>query len=241
MIKPTISMVFPFYNEESVIGSCLEKILDQSEIPEEVLLVDNNSKDNARKIAEAFAPRFEKKGIEYHIINEKEKGQVKARILGFDRAKGQIIGMIDADSLLTRHWVKTAKRFLLKKNVVGLCGPTYYYNASFWRKLKLFKDFFLSFLFQSTSLLWGCNAVFSKKAYLAVNGLNDYHRFHEKLGLKYIYDDNYLTWKLRKVGKIRFSWGLRIQARDRCDINRIKDHHEKFFLIRNYIRNQPNQ
>ncbi|HQC13405.1 MAG TPA: glycosyltransferase, partial [Methanoregulaceae archaeon] len=52
-----ISVVVPAYNEEANIGRCLESLNRQS-LPRdeyEIIVVDGDSKDNTRQIAERYA------------------------------------------------------------------------------------------------------------------------------------------------------------------------------------------
>ena len=41
----SISVIIPCYNSESTISRCLESIFFQTELPDEIILIDDNSKD----------------------------------------------------------------------------------------------------------------------------------------------------------------------------------------------------
>src|SRR6266404_9608138 len=97
----TLTIVIPAYNEQGYIKACLDSIKNQSEAPNEVIVVDNNSTDKTVEIARKYS--FVK------VIHEKRQHQVFAQAAGFNLAKGDIIGRIDADSVLPADWVRKIK------------------------------------------------------------------------------------------------------------------------------------
>ena len=66
--NPLISIGVPVYNEEKNISKCLKNILSQSYKNIEVIISDNNSKDNTLKICKKFK---KKDKIIKIIINKK--------------------------------------------------------------------------------------------------------------------------------------------------------------------------
>lgn len=100
MIQPNnrVSIIIPVYNEEDAIADCLQAISRQSVKPYEVIVVDNNSSDQTALIASRYP--F------VTLIAAKRQGVVHARDRGFNAAKGDIIGRIDADTLIPKNWVK---------------------------------------------------------------------------------------------------------------------------------------
>ena len=81
-----ISVVIPAYNEERHVGTVIRAI--PSDV-EEIIVVDDGSKDNTAKIA--------KKAGAIVISHEKNKGKGFALLTGFKEAKGDILVVIDAD------------------------------------------------------------------------------------------------------------------------------------------------
>jgi len=211
-LKPTISVVIPCYNEEKNIPSCLEAILNQTEMPEEVIFVNNNSTDNSRAVAEGFTPRFQQKSINFKIIDVAEKGIVPARKVGFKAVKSDLIGGIDADIVLNENWVRFAKCYFEKnQETAALGGPIYYKNGSIRSKIHLFFLFWNYRLFPGFSL-WGGNNVFWRKSFEEIGGFDGYGLFAQKLNLIYPYEDSYLSESFSKVGKVRFRFGLSASA-----------------------------
>jgi len=98
----TLSIIIPTYNEERNIGPCLKSIFEQ-DYPKnllQVVLVDGGSRDKTIEIAKRF-------GVE--IMNNKFKVEEKGRPYAIEtRAKGEIIGSIDADNIIPpdKDWLK---------------------------------------------------------------------------------------------------------------------------------------
>jgi glycosyltransferase involved in cell wall biosynthesis len=69
----------------------------------ELLVVDNNSKDDTRVVVDGFTRAS---GVNCRYIFEKEQGLSHARNRGIREAKGEIIAFTDDDVLLDRHWLK---------------------------------------------------------------------------------------------------------------------------------------
>jgi glycosyltransferase involved in cell wall biosynthesis len=52
-----ITVIVPAYNEEKLIGACLESLAAQTPLPDEILIVNNASTDRTPEIAEQFIAR----------------------------------------------------------------------------------------------------------------------------------------------------------------------------------------
>ncbi len=115
-----VSIVIPVYNEADHLAACLEAIAAQSVAPLEVIVVDNNSTDGTVAVASSFA--FVK------LLTEKKQGVVHARNRGFDAAKAEIIGRIDADTLLPNDWVGRVQAVFQDQTVSAVSGAAHYYD-----------------------------------------------------------------------------------------------------------------
>lgn len=120
-----ISIVIPAYNEESHIGYCLNAISKLEVKPYEVILVNNMSTDKTVEIARQY-PFIT-------IVNETKRGLVYARDRGFNYASGDIIGRIDADTLLTPGWTKTIEEIFADDEVQAVSGGLHFYDIGFPR------------------------------------------------------------------------------------------------------------
>jgi glycosyltransferase involved in cell wall biosynthesis len=116
-----VSIVIPVYNEAQYLGACLEAIARQAVAPFEVIVVDNNSTDETIAVAERF-------GF-VTVLCESRQGVVYARDRGFDVARGDIIGRIDADSLITPNWVATLQLLFANSQLGAVSGRVSYQNV----------------------------------------------------------------------------------------------------------------
>ena len=99
-------------NEEKNIENCLNCLLEQIEKPLEIIVVDNNSKDNTCKIVDELKTKFKKNKINLRLLYCKIGNQTNARELGIKMSKGNIIGSLDADALANKDWIfKISKYF----------------------------------------------------------------------------------------------------------------------------------
>jgi len=119
--KLRVSIVIPVYNEERYLPACLEAIAAQTVIPYEVIVVDNNSSDNTAKIAQRHS--FVK------LLRQKKQGVVFARDTGFNAAKGEIIGRIDADSVIDSDWVASVQTVFEDNRVGAATGKVHYQDV----------------------------------------------------------------------------------------------------------------
>ena len=94
------SFIIPAFNAERSIKDCLDSIYAQVVSPEsfEVILVDNNSKDQTIVIASRF-PFLQ-------IIKEPRQGRSYARNTGAREARGKFLAFVDSDVVLEKTWLK---------------------------------------------------------------------------------------------------------------------------------------
>jgi len=122
MTKPRVSLVLPAYNEAAHLRACLDAIFAQTVRPHEVIVVDNNSTDETAAIARSYA------GV--RVLSEKRQGVVFARNRGFDAARGDIIGRIDADTLLPVDWIGRVQEFFIHNDATAVTGAVHYYDVA---------------------------------------------------------------------------------------------------------------
>lgn len=89
----SISIIVPIFNKEKYLNECLNSILNQTLKSIEVILVDDGSTDDSKKICDKFLEKD--KRIRYYY--QKNEGLASARQTGIDKSKGEYIGFIDAD------------------------------------------------------------------------------------------------------------------------------------------------
>ncbi len=92
--RPLVSAVIPTYNCEPWIKEAVGSVLNQTYSNIEILVVDDGSTDNTRKV---LSPYIKKNIIHYFYQNNQGPGS--ARNTGIRKAKGEYVAFLDADDL----------------------------------------------------------------------------------------------------------------------------------------------
>lgn len=160
----SVSLVIPALNEEKYIRKCLEAIDKQTVKPLEVIVVDNGSADSTREIAQSFP--F------VRLVREPRTGILYARNKGFNLAKGDIIGRIDADTVLSKNWIEQASRYLSgHKGTVAITGPGSFYDIPLGKASTLVHAglyFHVQKALTGVLSLWGANMAIRRSAWQTV-------------------------------------------------------------------------
>jgi len=113
-----VSVVIPAFNEERVIGQCLES-LNRVDFPKEsfeVIVVDNSSTDRTVEVARLFTSSLNL------TVLKKAKGHISAvRNLGAAAARGHYLAFLDADMLVSPDWLRRAVS-VFSAHSVGVIG-----------------------------------------------------------------------------------------------------------------------
>lgn len=171
-----VSIVIPVYNEAEHLSACLAAIASQTARPHEVIVVDNNSTDATVAVAKSFD--F------VTFLNEPRQGVVHARNHGFDAANGDIIGRIDADTILPIDWVEKVESTYLAAGAPVLfaaTAPSNYRNFPGWfyRAMQYLTYFWSARLLLGHTTIIGSNMFMTRRLWLNVRtdvcARNDVH------------------------------------------------------------------
>ena len=206
-----LSVVIPAYNEEAFIGDCLKFILAETEGKNydlEIVAVNNASTDNTRDIIASYP--------QVKLVDEPDKGLVKARRAGYLASSGELIANLDADTRVTPGWFdKVFEEFNNNPKLVALSGPFIYYDLSKKARAAVRTFYYIGFLSYLVnryllgvgSMLQGGNFIVKRTALEAVGGFNSDFDFWG--------EDADLARRLVKVGGVKFTFDLPIYASGR--------------------------
>ncbi|MBD8077771.1 glycosyltransferase family 2 protein [Cellulosimicrobium arenosum] len=96
-----VSVVIPVRDDAVALDRCLALLAGQTVAPLEVVVVDNGSSDGSAAVAHRWGAT---------VVHEPRVGIPSAAAAGYDAAKGEIIGRLDADSRPDPYWVATIVR-----------------------------------------------------------------------------------------------------------------------------------
>jgi glycosyltransferase involved in cell wall biosynthesis len=176
----TLSLVIPVFNEERYLSACLDAIAAQTMSPHQVIVVNNNSSDKSMEIARRYP--F------VTILTEKQQGIVYARNTGFNAVTADLIGRIDADTVLDKSWVETTLSLAESKaEIAAFTGPCYFYTPlghTFWFGLHRVIYFWSSRLLFGHTILFGSNMFVRKSAWDDIKDKTcKNNRLHEDMDL----------------------------------------------------------
>lgn len=186
--RPTVSIVIPAYNEQSTIRACVAAALEQTEPADEVVVVDNRSTDATARVLEDLKLEFA--GTPLVVFSQDaEQGLVPTRNFGLDRALGEVLGRIDADTVLEPNWVEQVRDVFSDPSVGAATGPMIYYDMPLRRFghraddalrraiLKLARDY---------HFLFGSNMAIRASAWRDIRGFvcrDEADEYHEDIDL----------------------------------------------------------
>ena len=98
-----ISVMIPCYNDAAFVGEAIESALQQTLLPDEVIVVDDGSSDNSAAVATAYGPLV-------RVIRQEHRGLAAARHAGVLAAIGSWIAFLDADDLWTSQRLERLAR-----------------------------------------------------------------------------------------------------------------------------------
>ena len=92
--SPELSLIVPTYNERENIETLVERVHKSlSAYNYELIVVDDNSPDGTAELAKSLSSKYPIRVI----VRTNERGLASAVVAGFKQAKGDILGVIDAD------------------------------------------------------------------------------------------------------------------------------------------------
>jgi glycosyltransferase involved in cell wall biosynthesis len=89
---PLVSVILPVYNRAGWVARAVESALSQTHRHIELLVIDDGSTDDTRRVLEGFGPRVT-------ILEQTHAGAETARNLGLERARGEFVAFIDSDDV----------------------------------------------------------------------------------------------------------------------------------------------
>lgn len=107
-----ISVIVPIYNVEKYLRKCIESIICQSYLNLEIILVNDGSPDNCRKICESYS-RLDNR---IQVIHKRNGGLSDARNEGLKIASGEYISFIDSDDYIDKDFYKILMDLIINNN-----------------------------------------------------------------------------------------------------------------------------
>lgn len=124
-----VSVILPVYNAENHLRVCIESILNQSYSNIELIIVNDGSVDDSRKIIDEYS-ELDERIKKFHIDNS---GPSFARNLGIDTVTGEFIQFVDADDYVNENMIKELISTVNAQSDIVICG----YKSEFSNRVEL--------------------------------------------------------------------------------------------------------
>jgi glycosyltransferase involved in cell wall biosynthesis len=183
-----ISVYIPAYNAGEFVARAVEGVLAQTLPADEILVIDDGSRDATCEIAS----RYPSVRVVKH---ERNRGLAAARNTAFRTARNEFVASLDADCVPDPGWLSALAPHLADPQVAGVGGRliegVHNTVADRWRCAHMPQEWGETLL-QNPRFLYGCNNVFRRSAILEAGGYNETMRTNG--------EDVDLSERLRKRG-----------------------------------------
>ena len=107
MARPLVSVILPVKNGERFLAQAINSVLEQDYRPLEIVVVDGQSTDASAAIAQSFE-------LVRYVFQQGELGLGRARNLGIEAARGELIAFINSDDLWAPHKLSVQVDYLAR-------------------------------------------------------------------------------------------------------------------------------
>jgi cellulose synthase/poly-beta-1,6-N-acetylglucosamine synthase-like glycosyltransferase len=128
LLMPPVTIIVPAYNEEKTVGLTIDSLIESDYSNKEVIIVDDGSIDQTYAIASKYKRRFP--NGRFSLLRKQNGGKSSAINYALRFAKGEIIIVIDSDSIVERNAIKEIVKNFENPDVVGVAGYVKVLNTS---------------------------------------------------------------------------------------------------------------
>lgn len=125
MKNPLVSVIIPTKNSELYLSKVLKSVVTQTYSNIEIIVIDNNSKDETKEISQKFTNKVYNKGPERSV--QKNYGVLKS--------SGKYLLFLDSDAVLTKNVVLECVELCENGNSAVII-PERHIGFGFWSKVK---------------------------------------------------------------------------------------------------------
>lgn len=113
--RPTISVIIPAYNSSGTISRAIESVMQQTLTADEIIVVDDGSRDNTCEIVQTHFPAV-------MLIKQKNAGAAAARNTGARSANGDLIAFLDSDDFWHKQKLEYQSSVFIQHPTLGICS-----------------------------------------------------------------------------------------------------------------------
>ena len=223
-----ISAYIPCYNVEKYIEPTIQALLEQTRLPDEILIIDDGSKDRTVEVASRYPVRV--------IRHESNKGLSAGRNTAFANARYELVAAIDADVTPEKDWLERLAENFDDPGVAGAGGRLIEKHRETlpdgWRAMHFSQDMGeerIEISGGSPRRLGGFGTIYRKDAVERVGGYDERYRtnFEDvdlcvrllRGGYKLVFDPRAIAHHMRRdtissILRTSWSWDFWLHYRD---------------------------
>jgi glycosyltransferase involved in cell wall biosynthesis len=118
MSSGSIAAIIPAYDSELFLAAALDSLRQQIRPPDEIIVVDDGSRDGTRSVAQQWAAQSP---LALQVISTENRGIAAARNVGLGRATTEFIALLDADDTFLPHHLATLEQGYRRNPDLVLC------------------------------------------------------------------------------------------------------------------------
>jgi glycosyltransferase involved in cell wall biosynthesis len=198
-----VSAYIPAYDAGEFLARCIESLIAQTLPPDEILVIDDGSRDQSAAIAQSY-PQVTL------IRHEQNRGLGAARNTAFRAARNELVASLDADCVADPGWLAALVAHMDDPQIAGAGGRLVEgvrrTVADRWRCVHMPQEWGREPI-DNPRFLFGCNNLFRKSAVMEAGGYDEAMRtngedtdlsrkLHER-GWRLIYDPHAEAMHLR--------------------------------------------
>ena len=185
---PPITAYIPAYNVSEHLARAIDGVLAQTQPFDEILVIDDGSRDNSAEIARRYP--------QIRLIQHPEnRGLAAARNTAIRAARNEIVASVDADVIPDPTWIATLAPHFDDPKIAGAGGILFEgVQATLpdrWRSARMGQQWGPTIV-RNPLVLYGSNTVYRRCAVLEIAGYNE--------SLRSAGDDTDLDMRLRAKG-----------------------------------------
>jgi glycosyltransferase involved in cell wall biosynthesis len=171
-LRQKVSVYIPAYNVADYLPRCLDGLLAQTLPPDEILVIDDGSRDRTAEIASCYP------GVAL-IRHASNKGLAATRNTAFRAARNELVASLDADCVPEPTWLAELVKHMMDSTVAGAGGKLaegmQQNAADRWRAAHM-PQHWGDAPIRNPKFLFGCNNLFRRSVVLELGGYNEKRR-----------------------------------------------------------------
>jgi cellulose synthase/poly-beta-1,6-N-acetylglucosamine synthase-like glycosyltransferase/peptidoglycan/xylan/chitin deacetylase (PgdA/CDA1 family) len=222
LLAPTVSVIVPAYNEEAGIAASIRSLVDTDYSGRmEILVVDDGSTDRTAEIVASLRLP----GV--RLIRKDNGGKPSALNAGIAQARGEIMVMVDGDTVFQRDTIRKLVQGFADPRVGAVSGNTKVANRGGllgrWQHLEYVIGFNLDRrmydLLQCMPTVPGAISAFRREILIQIGGVSDDTLAEDtdlsmtvgRSGWRVVYEESAIAWTeapatLRQLWRQRYRW-----------------------------------